>query len=287
MLSFEDQYELWQDLASDSNSTNLTMGKRLINVGQHKLEKALNFATEESRTYTTKTDAIASTNYMAYRLPENFNKLIYASVLVGSNNYRAEVIQDPDMWRDITFNVSSTSDILQFIHIKRGTLDRFEIYPQPSSAQTLTLLYTAMGKDLVADDYTTGTITTLANGGIAVTASGSTFTSSMAGRYFKINDDGEWYKIASFGTTTTLTLASKYQGIAISAGTSTYTIGQIPPTPEDTHILPVYFALWKYFLFRKDRTQAREYRKEWFDGIEEAKGDSGNDEASQVLWRDD
>ena len=287
MLSFEDQYELWQDLASDSNSTNLTMGKRLINVGQHKLEKALNFATEESRTYTTKTDAIASTNYMAYRLPENFNKLIYASVLVGSNNYRAEVIQDPDMWRDITFNVSSTSDILQFIHIKRGTLDRFEIYPQPSSAQTLTLLFTAMGKDLVAADYSTGTITTLANSGTAITASGSTFTSAMAGRYFKINSDGEWYKIASFGTTTTLTLASKYQGIAIAAGSENYTIGQMPPTPEDTHILPVYFALWKYFLMRGKLGMARDYRREWKDGIEDAVVNWGNDEASTVLWRDD
>jgi len=286
-MSWQDMYELWGELASDSDATNLASAKRLINIGQHKLEKALNFATEDTRAYTTKTDAISGTNNLAYRLPENFNKLISASVLVGSNNYQAHQIQDPAMWRDITFNITSTSDVLQFIHIRRGTLDRFEIYPQPSSAQTLTLLYTAMGKDLVADDYTTGTITTLANGGIAVTASGSTFTSSMAGRYFKINDDGEWYKIASFGTTTTLTLASKYQGIAISAGTSTYTIGQIPPTPEDTHILPVYFALWKYFLFRKDRVQAREYRKEWFDGIEETKANWGNDEASQVLWKDD
>src|SRR3990167_6877310 len=125
MMSWQDLYSTWQELASDSDATNLAMGKRLIRIGQTKLEKKLNFATEDTRSYTTKTDAIASTNYMAYRLPENFNKLIYASVLVGSNNYRAEVIQDPDMWRDITFNVSSTSDILQFIHIKRGTLDRF------------------------------------------------------------------------------------------------------------------------------------------------------------------
>lgn len=287
LLSYEDQYELWQSLASDSDATNLTMGKRLINVGQHKLEKALNFSTEESRTYTLQTDAISGTSNMAYRLPENFNKLIYASVAVGSNNYRAQQIQDPSMWRDITFNITSTSDFLQFIFIKRGTLDRFEIYPPPSSTNTLTLFYTAMGKDLVAADYTEGTITTLANGGTAVTASGSTFTSSMAGRYFKINSDGEWYKIASFGTTTTLTLTSKYQGIAIAAGTEAYTIGQMPTTPEDLHILPVYYALWKYFLSKQKTSMAREYRREWIDGVEEAKANWGNDEASTVLDRDD
>lgn len=140
-----------------------------------------------------------------------------------------------------------------------------------------------MRKDLTHDDYVTGTITTLANAGTAVTASGSTFTSAMAGRYFRIDDDGEWYKIASFGTTTTLTLATAYQGIAIAAGSSVYTIGEMPITPSDTHVLPVYFAVWKYYLFRKDVQMAREFERMWKEGLVNAKVDWGNRSSSQVI----
>ncbi len=286
MLSFQNQYELTQDLSSDSSSTNLTMLKKLINLGQRRLEKKLKIVTEDTRTYTLQTDAISGTSNIAYRLPENYGKFLRAYVKVGSNHYSASLIQSPSLWRKINFTETSTSSFLQFVHIKRGTRDRFEIYPPPSTTDTLTFDYLAKGADLSVADYATGTITTLANGGTAVTGSGTTWTSAMAGRYFKITNNEQWYKIASFGTTTTLTLASEYQGIAISGGSDNYTIGQMPITPEDTHILPVYFALWKYFLFRKDRTQAREYRREWLNGIKDAIQDYANEEDSEVLYND-
>ena len=165
-------------------------------------------------------------------------------------------------------------------------MNRFEIYPPPSTTDTLTFDYLAKGIDLSNDDYTAGTITTLANGDTSVTGSGTSWTSSMVGRYFKINDNGQWYKISAVGSTTTLTLASEYQGSSISGGSENYTIGEMPITPEETHILPVYFALWKYFLFRKDRMMAREYRREWLNGKAEAITDYVNEEDSEVLYND-
>lgn len=130
----------------------------------------------------------------------------------------------------------------------------------------MTLIYEPAGKDLIADDYVTGTITTLTNGAKAVTASGSTFTSAMAGRYLKITNDGNWYKIASFGTTTTLTLDKNYEGISIAAGTEAYIIGQMPRTPEETHHIPAYFAVWQYYAGFKQNKEQGDYYRALYEG---------------------
>ena len=282
MLSWTNQFTLWQQLISDSDATNLIMGKTLLRQGNRLLEAELGiYYTDEIRTFTAYTDAISGTSNKSYPLPENFKSLTNLYVTVGTTQYEATLIQDDELWRQMSSTTTqSTSNFLQFCFIRQ---DRIELYPIPSSANTATIIYRAMAKDLTAGDYTTGTITTLANAGTAVTASGSTFTSAMAGRYFKIDDDGEWYRISAFGTTTTLTLATKYQGIAISAGTSAYTIGQMPITPPDTHILPVYFAVWKYYLFRKDVQMAREFERQWKEGLAGAKVDWGNRSSNQVI----
>jgi hypothetical protein len=146
------------------------------------------------------------------------------------------------------------------------------------------MIYESGGKELTAEDYTTGTITTLANGAVAVTGSSSTWTSAMAGRYIKITSDGQWYKIASFGTTTTLTLAKKYQGISIAAGSEAYKIGQMPNTPPSTHILPVYFASWRYYEgVKKDSKQADRFESNWLSGIKTAKATFGRRFSTKVI----
>lgn len=283
MLSWQGQYTLFQQLTSDEDSSNLSMGKTLIRAGQRKVESKLNMGfTEEIRTFATVTDAISGTSNLAYYLPENFKSLTDLYVTSGTTQYHAELVQDDARWRTMQATTTqSTSNFLSHCFI-RGA-NRLELYPIPSSALTATIIYEAFTRPLTADDYTTGTITTLANAGTAVTASGSTFTSAMAGRYFRIDSDGEWYKIASFGTTTTLTLLTKYQGIAISAGSEAYTIGQMPVTPADTHELPVYYAVWKWALFKKDTQLAREYERMWKEGLVEAQENWANRSSSNVI----
>ena len=276
MLSWQSQYSLFQQLTSDVDSSNLTLGKTLIREGQRRLQAILNiFYIEETRTFAT----VAS--QLAYSLPENFKSLTALYVTSGTTQYSATLIQDEELWRQMqSATTQSTSNFVQFCFVRYNTV---ELYPIPSSALTATIIYRAMAKDLIADDYTTGTITTLTNGAKAITAASSTFTSAMAGRYFRIDADGEWYKIASFGTTTTLTLASAYQGISIAAGTSAYTIGQMPITPADTHELPVYYACWKYYMFRKDVQMAREFERMWKEGVKEAEAAWANRSSSQII----
>lgn len=240
MWSFQDQSTQFQDMAQSQNTEHLVIGKRNINMGQKILETELGYPPEEDyRDITTTTSDI-------YNLPENFIRAIGLYVTSGTTRYVAEEVYSEDAWQLFkTRTTGNTSDYLTHFFVRQST---FEISPTPVTAgNTMRLRYEALSRDLQNLDYSTGTITTLAALGTAVTASGSTFTAGMVGRYFKINDDGQWYKISAFTDTTHITLATPYQGTAISAGSSSYTIGEMPRTPAATHIIPVYFALWKHF----------------------------------------
>jgi hypothetical protein len=145
------------------------------------------------------------------------------------------------------------------------------------------LKYEAGGKDLIAEDYTTGTITTLANGSTALTASGTTFTSAMAGRYIYL-PDGNWYKIAAFLTTTTLTLDKAYEGISIAAGTDSFIVGQIPRVPNDTQTIPVNYAVWQYYKgFKQNTNFADDYKKMFDEELAVAKETYGRRYSSKYI----
>lgn len=270
-------YTQFQDMSQSQNADFLVIGKRNINLGQKVLETELGYPPEEdSRSITTTTSD-------TYNLPENFIRLIKLYVTVATTRYIADEVFDEDTWQTIKRRTSGgTSDNMTHVFLRQKT---FEVYPTPSSAgNTMTMIYEALSKDLLNANYTTGTITTLANGGTAVTASGSTFTSAMVGRYFKIDTDGQWYRITAVGSATTLTIASPYQGTAISAGTSTYTIGEIPRTPAATHVIPVYFALWKHFEgVRRDPSMGKYYQGIFEKNLAWAKTVYGNRYSSQVI----
>lgn len=261
MLSWESLYTDAKDKAVDSDATNLIYLKRHINEGQRILEATLGLHHVE-RTYTFTTTA----GTYSYNLPVGLIRPVAVYTTVGTQQYPGEPVFSEDIWRNLVAGTqasSSRSDVLKRYFTRRNTI---ELYPTPStSSLTVTLIYEGVRKDLSADDYDTGTITTLANGGTAVTASGSTFTSAMIGRYFQ-TDDKEWYEISAAPTATTLTLVSPYQGVAISAGTSSYTIGEFPLTPGPTHIIPVYYALWQYYIGPKKNPDLARMYKDMFEG---------------------
>lgn len=55
----------------------------------------------------------------------------------------------------------------------------------------------------------------------------------MVGRHFKIDDNGLWYEISAFTDATHITLAKDYLGTAISGGSESYTVAEIPLVPEE------------------------------------------------------
>ena len=81
----------------------------------------------------------------------------------------------------------------------------------------------------VGTDYSTGTVEVAVTTGV-VTGSGTTFTSAMEGRGFKIDGTSTWYRVKTFTNTTSITIeddkddvTSAYTGGAVVAG-STYKI---------------------------------------------------------------
>jgi hypothetical protein len=277
MLSFNAQYIMTQRMAQDYD-TNVVLPffKQQLNLGLHVFQSEVGtFYTEETRTGSTS----SSTNTI--NLPENCVRIKAFYVTSGTQQYYAEEIFDEDTWRRIQSTTQGvTSNFVRYMFRRATTL---EIYPTPSSTCTYTLIYEAGGKELSADDYSTGTITTLAALGTAVTANATSFTSSMIGRFLK-TDDGAWYKISAVGSTTTLTLNTAYQGVAIAAGTSSYTIGEMPNTPPPTHHIPVYFALWQYYSgMKRDAKFATLYKNQYEQYMQWAKATYGKRYSSSYI----
>lgn len=119
-----------------------------------------------------------------------------------------------------------------------------------TSSRTLEYAYIPTLKRMA--EYTTGTITTLANAGTAVTGSGTNFDGFVTDTtaydyYFRIDGDGtgadsKWYKISSAGSDTGITLSDAYEGTAISSGTSAYTISVVSLLPPGLDLALLYGA---------------------------------------------
>jgi len=278
MLSFQGQYTQCQNLTQDTTADALTFFKTSLNTGQRILESELgSFYTEETASVTT----IASTS--TYKTPADFIRLKKAYITIDDVRYVMDEAHDEEEWQVYKRNVDTvTSDTLFKIFVRR---DNFEVYPTPATDDlTITLIYEAGNREQIADDYTTGTITTLANGAAAVTAADTTFTSAMAGRYLKVTSDGVWYKIATFGTTTTLTLDKNYEGLSIASGTEVYIIGDMPITPEPTHQIPCFYAAMQYYMgFKQSISKAEYYRKLYESNLKRAKATFGRRYSSKYI----
>lgn len=285
MLSFQTMYTQAQEEVSDEDSTVLTFLKRNINIGLHLLEAELgSFYTEETWSDTT----VAGT--FSYQAPDRFVRAKALYVTVGTRQYPVSQVFDESLWRQLQSSGNSVSNnIPQYYFVRRDT---YELYPLPSeNGNVITMIYESSNKDLSADDYTTGTITTLANGGVAVTGSSTAFTSAMIGRFLKINDYPIWYEISAVGSSTGLTLKKKYQGTSISAGTSAFTIGEFSRTPPSTHIIPVHYAIAQYYGGpKKDRVAAADFTDKYMGqgkyegmGLKAAKATYGRRYSSKVI----
>lgn len=263
MWSWTDMKNEFSSLAQTDNTDHLTLGAKNINMGMKKLETALGMPPmQEERTFLT----ITGSNI--YPLPERFIKLDQLYVTQSGQRRYADHEYSEDAWKQYMQRPNATiSDYLTNVFVKPG-LHRFEVFPTFATAGlTMTMIFNSFSKDLSFDDYNTGTITTLANGGTTVTFSGETLTPLMANRWIK-TDDGNWYLINSVSVAShTATLLMPYQGVAIAAGSSSFTIGELPRIPEGTHEIPIYYALWLHFLgANRDPVQASYYKQMWDEG---------------------
>lgn len=268
MESWQTLYTLAQDAVQDESSSVLTDLKADINEGIGILETEMNLPPlEKTRDYTTTTSNI-------YALPQNYSLFKEVYPTISSVRYPSLIrVYDEESWNIIrTMADSISSNIPTHVFVRPGSW-QFEIHPTPSSAgNTLTLVYEAVEKALSADDYVTGTITTLANAGTAITFSGTTLTAAMVDRWIKL-PDGEWYLLSTFTDTTHMSIKQLYQGTAIVAGSSSFTIGEMSRLPRGRlQRAPVSYAAMRYFSTkRRDTSMYKLHKSEWLEAVEVAK----------------
>lgn len=277
MKSFEELYTEIQDQTFDTSAAGLVVIKRRINDGiKYIARHAKGVFLDKVSTLTT----TASTQFT--NAPFDLGKIISISVTVGTRTYAPKEITSQEQW-DRLNQSSVTSDIPEYWFVKNtSTGKQIGLYPIPAGANTITVNHQKRIRDLVHANYTTGTITTLANGGTAVTGSGTTWTSKMIGRWLKItltdtagsgDGDGEWYQISGRSSNTAITIARGYNGTAISGGSATYIIGEISDIPEGHEDAITDYVLWKHYLRIGDRALALDYKSSLDQHIKDLRSD--------------
>lgn len=243
MQTFQDLYTRYQTVTGDDSTANTTLGKSLINEA-HKLVLGTHNWSFAEQGFTATTTA----SQTSIALPTNCRKLRTWSLTTGGVKYTPEEIADPVQFDRINSQGSSTtSDFPRWFHIRNNTI---EMYPAIASAgSTITIECQILPKDMVDDDYSTGTITSIANGATTVEGSGTTWT-GKAGQYIEItgNGDGLWYQISAVTDADTLELSKDYQGASIAAATEAYTIAELPLVPEEFQDLLWFRAVSIYFM---------------------------------------
>jgi hypothetical protein len=281
MLSYTGSRNLYGSLTKNTNTVNLTLGDTFINseiralLGKHPWPFL-----KKTRTAST----TASTQYVT--VPAGFRRIDTVTVTVGTTVYSPKLSPSREHWNRINYS-STTSNTPQWYYIIDGLC---YFYPTPaSSSNTVTFTGIKNFKDLSIADYTTGSIVSVANGGTAVVGTGTTWTAAMTGRLIRITDsdttnkgDGEWYEIASVGSTTSLTLAKPYLGTAISAGTAAYTIGQMSPIPDGYQEIPVYRAAARYWA-KEDKAKSALFKADALELEKQMFTEYGSPTTSMVI----
>lgn len=231
------------------------------------------------------TSSISSLGVQNYNIPANISKTKNLTVNVGQLKYQpifVESIQDWDWLNFLPYN----SDIPNNVYIYNGTL---RIYPIPSTTgNIITVNYKSRVPDMTYQDYSIGTIATMAVGSTTVTGNSTLWSAFPQNTNIRFQNlylradpstggDGIWYPILQFNSATSLTLALPIVNAPnIQSGTTTYTIGQMPFLQEDFHDTIVHGALRIYYAsIVKDQVTADQYKeleKERLDLLEDYAG---------------
>ena len=238
------------------SDTRTFLKKELNNAYRLVLTKLKNYTTQRTNTDLTE-DAV-----QFYPKPADFHTLEAATLTVGGIAYPLTPIDSYDEWNKLNQIDFSGTVIPQFIFVRR---DDYGIWPEPSADDdTITLVYNLITKEMAADDYTTGTVTTVQDDA-TVTGTDTVFTAAMEGRWFKATDDGEWYRIDSYTDATHLELENAFEGTAVTD--STYIIGESPEIPVQLHELLPYKAVAPYLAgMKKSPAQAQAFLNFFYTG---------------------
>lgn len=260
MLTFQDQYEMAQQITNNYSSDQLVVFKRDINEGGAMFLNRL--GRKFNRQYKT---ANLEDGKQYYQFPADVIRISEVSCVSGSFVYHPELVTSEEEW--ILLNQVNITGNYPTHYFIRG-FNEVGLYPIPSADVTngITVSYEPQLVELTQDDIV-GNIT-VTNDSITITGSG--FTPQMVGRMFQVTDgtDGNWYRISAYVSGSSLQLENYFQGIT---GTRASRIGQAMNIPQAYQDAPVYYAVDRYYLTKNDQASALQFSKRFDMKIKSAK----------------
>ncbi len=217
------------------------------------------------------TTALATVGVQAYPIPANVSKIKNDTITVGQLVYTPAPVQSIQEWTMLNA-LPYTSDIPNYFYIYNNQV---LFWPIPSSTgNIITFNYKARVPDLSFADYTTGTLSALAQGGTVITGVGSAWATPYPintdilyyNLFLKITPpggDGIWYPIQRFNSNTELVLATPLQNVPATTAAN-YIIGQLPLLQEDFQDMLVYGGLMTYYTSILDNDKAYKKYKDMY-----------------------
>lgn len=183
------------------------------------------------KTYTLIQDRYSLSSDFSYLATDNPEDPNVVSYMV--NGYRVFLFPNTNQQYDRVGVPTTSAFFSQYTQKWDNGTPYLHLYPFPLNVDVISYWYVPVLTAMT--EYTTGTITLTT--GTAVVGSGTLFTSiNSANNYYLRNDaDGtgsasQWYKVNSFDSDTTITLASRFAGT--SGASLTFTISEISKWPE-------------------------------------------------------
>lgn len=252
MLTYTGSRNLYGEFTRDASTANLTLGDTYINESIRTI-CALNSGNWWFLEDTKDIATVAS--QASYDIPAKFSRLIDAYITVGTTIYMPEYVASYERWKLVLAYNLGTSDVPSFFYVNKGNIS-FQPIPA-SNSNTITVRGRLGINDMNVADYTTGTIVTATNGSTAIVGNGTSWNSSMVGKFIRITatgavkgGDNVWYEIESVTDATNLVLVKNYNGTSIATGTAAYIIGQASVIPEEFQIAPIYRATALFYQAR-------------------------------------
>lgn len=270
MVTYDDFVQNCYDLGDDNTAAMQVFFPRF---GKHAYRRAMRLFGRQFEERTKTTSTVALQQY--YQLPVDYSFMKTVKVAVGTLSYPMDEVKGQKEWDQLNrlSNVSSDRPTKFFVRLNLGQGgDEVGFWPMPSSSgNQVTLVYNAVPRDIGQLAFMTGTVTVTTQTR-TVTGSVAAFTPQMVGRFLKVSDpqgDGNFYKVSAYVSSSSLTLQNYYEGP--TASVSAYGIYDLFALPEEAQMVPVYYAMWHYYLMRQNRESASLYKALYEDEFTQAR----------------
>ncbi len=236
------------------------------------------------------TNISANTDYSLfqdrYALASDYDRLILdpdKSIFYWSGGQRVYLkYREPDLFEE---KQVYTPNLPSYYTVKWVNGDPYLLIDPPDTAAR-TLFYVYMPTLKRLSEYTTGTITTLANGGTAITGSGTDFDGFVVDTtnldyYFRLDRDGTgsssmWYKVSTAASGTSLTLSDAYGGTAVSGGSLSFTLSCVSSLPSGLDLAMIYGAAATSAIDQNNATQIQGWAASYTKILNQYRAVEGN-----------